>query len=181
MVIQVQQDRFTVNWRKRLPDDKYPRFEAITKIFERYFSKFADFLRVEELGSMLVTQAEVTYVNRIEAPGVPGQIEKIISVFSGDYSDDFLHDPEEVNISLRFPIRHEGNLLGRLYIDSRAGIPGDASSPLNMVLVARGKPRGDDIKATLEFFEVARKHIVSAFASVTSKQMHLTWERTDNV
>jgi uncharacterized protein (TIGR04255 family) len=180
VVLQVQQDRFTVNWRKRSPDDEYPRFEAIAKMFEDYAGRFAEFLKERNLGSIQITQAEVTYVNRIESTETPGHIEKIISVFSGNYSDTFLHDPEEVHLSLKFQMRHDGHLLGRLYIDSRPGISGDPNSPLNMVLFARGKPIGNDIKAALQFFAIARTYIVSAFASVTSKQMHLTWGRTDN-
>lgn len=181
IVLQVQQDRFTVNWRKSSLTDEYPRFEAILEKFEQYSGVFEDFLQENALGALRINQAEATYVNRIEAVGEPGRIDKIISVFSGHYSDDFLHDPEEVQLSLRFPIYDEGNLLGRLYIDSRPGLPGDPHSPLNMVLLARGKPVGGDIKAALQFLKVARRYIVSAFASVTSKQMHLTWERTDNV
>jgi uncharacterized protein (TIGR04255 family) len=180
IVLQVQQDRFTVNWRKRSSNDEYPRFEAISKMFEDYAGRFVEFLKEKNLGSLQINQAEVTYVNRIESTETPGHIEKIVSVFSGDYSDSFLHDPEEVQLSLRFPIRHEGHLVGRLYIDSRPGTSGDPNSPLNMVLFARGKPIGSDIKAALQFFAIARTYIVSAFASVTSKQMHLTWGRTDN-
>jgi uncharacterized protein (TIGR04255 family) len=179
-VLQVQQDRFTVNWRKRSPNDEYPRFEAISRMFEDYAERFATFLKEKNLGSIQIHQAEVTYVNRIESVEAPGHIEKIVSVFSGDYSDTFLHDPEEVQLSLRFPMRQDGHLVGRLYIDSRPGISGDPHSPINMVLFARGKPVGSDIKAALQFFAVARAYIVSGFASVTSKQMHLTWGRTDN-
>lgn len=180
IVIQVQQDRFTVNWRKRSTEDEYPRFEAISKIFESYALKFAQFLKEKDLGLIQIDQAEVTYVNRIESTETPGHIEKIVSVFSGDYSDTFLHDPEEVQLSLRFAMRHEGHVVGRLYIDSRPVVSGDPNSPLNMVLFARGKPAGNDIKAALQFFAIGRAYIVSAFASVTSKQMHRTWGRIDN-
>ena len=180
MVVQVQQDRFTVNWRKQLPTDNYPRFESILEKFENYLGKFSSFLEEEKLGKIEVTQAEVTYVNRIETTETLGQIEKVVSVFSGSYSDDFLQEPEEVQLSLRFPIHHDGHVLGRLYIDLRPGTSGDPHSPLNMVLFARGKPLGDDIKASLQFFNIARSYIVSAFASVTSNRMHLTWERIDN-
>jgi len=180
-VVQVQQNRFTVNWRKRLPEDEYPRFEPILAKFELYAGQFAAFLKDEALGSFRITQAEVTYVNRIEANVPAGQIEGILSVFSGNYSDDFLHEPEEVRLSLRYAMTgSDGHILGRLYIDSGPGISGDAKSPLNMQLLARGKPASDGIKGALDFFTIARSHIVSAFASVTSKQMHLTWERTDN-
>jgi uncharacterized protein (TIGR04255 family) len=180
-VVQVQQNRFTVNWRRRLPEDEYPRFETILAKFELYASQFAAFLEDEALGSLRIKQAEVTYVNRIEASVPLGKIEEVISVFSGNYSDDFLPAPEEVHLALRYPMTEkDGPTLGRLYIDSGPGVSGDPKMPLNIVLLARGKPARDDIKGALDFFTIARSYIVSAFASVTSKQMHLTWNRTDN-
>lgn len=179
-IVQVQQDRLTVNWRRRSPQDFYPRFPAVLAKFEDLAGRFEAFLRSEELGSLRVAQAEVTYVNRIETAELPGDVERIISVLSNRYSDGFLHDPEEVNLTLRFPLYEDSQLRGRLHILARTGAAVDARNPMNLVLLARGKPQGDDIKAAVNFFTLGRKHIVSAFASVTSKEMHLKWERTDN-
>ena len=179
-IIQVQQDRFTVNWRRRSPQEMYPRYEAVAAKFEEFAGSFNEFLVTEGLGKLRVTQAEVTYVNRIETAELPGDVDRIVSVLSSRYSDGFLHDPEEVNLTLRFPLHEEGVLKGRLHIVARTGAAVDARNPMNLMLLARGKPQGDDIKAALDFFAVGRKHIVSAFASVTSKEMHLKWERTDH-
>jgi hypothetical protein len=56
----------------------------------------------------------------------------------------------------------------------------EGQAALNMVLLARGKPDGNDIKAARRFFEIAHEHIVSGFTSITSKQMHQIWGRIDN-
>ena len=129
---------------------------------------------------MEINQAEVTYVNRIEIQDLPGQAEKIISAYSGEFSDKFLPHPEEIYLSLRFPIKRDDHMLGRLYVDLRPSIPGVPESARTMTLLARGKPESSDIKDSYRFFEVARQHIVSGFASVTSAEMHKVWERTDN-
>ena len=179
-VIQVQADRFTVNWRKRKPTDVYPRFGTVESAFLDNFSKLKAFLAEEELGTPRITQAEITYVNRIEVNGHAGRLEKVVSVFSGAYSDTFLHDPEEVHLALRFPIKNDGRTVGRLYIDIRPATYSGRDSGMSLILVGRGKPLGDDIKASLDFFAIARKYIVSAFASVTSKQMHLVWKRREH-
>jgi uncharacterized protein (TIGR04255 family) len=179
-IIQVQQDRFTVNWRRRSLDDVYPRFEAVLEKFDELAKKFQGFLSREKLGDIRVNQAEVTYVNRIETAELPGQVDRIVSVLSSRYSDGFLHDPDETNLSLRFPLYEADQLRGRLHIIARSGTSLGPGNPMNLMLLARGKPQGSDIKAAQEFFSIGRKHIVSAFASVTSKEMHLTWERTDN-
>lgn len=176
-VVQVQQDRFTVNWRRRSPNDLYPRFEAVLSEFERLADQFNQFMSDGNLGKIRVTQAEVTYVNRIETSELSADV---VSVLSSRYSDGFLHDPEEVNLSLRFPIFEKDQLCGRLHIVARTGALLGSKNPMNLMLLARGKPQGDDIKAAVDFFAIGRKHIVSAFASVTSKEMHLKWERTDH-
>jgi uncharacterized protein (TIGR04255 family) len=178
-IIQVQQDRFTVNWRRRSVGETYPRFEAVLEKFSEMAEKFKSFLLDEGLGVIAVTQAEITYVNRIETSALPGKVESIVSVLSSRYSDGFLHDPDETNLSLRFPLFEDNNLRGRLHIVARTGTSVGPGSPMNLMLFARGKPQGSDIKAAQDFFLIGRKHIVSAFASVTSKEMHLTWERTD--
>lgn len=180
IVIQVQADRFTVNWRKRKPTDLYPRYEAVENAFVDNFLRFQNFIAEEGLGTARITQAEITYVNRIDVDEHPGRLEKVVSVFSGAYSDTFLHDPEEVHLSLRYPMKSEGKTVGRLYIDIRPGTYSGRDPAMSMILIARGKPIGDGIKASQDFFAVARKYIVSAFASVTSKQMHLVWKRRED-
>ena len=179
-VIQIQNDRFTYNWRKRTERDTYPRFEVLANHFDRYAEIFAQFVRENKLGTITVSQAEVTYVNRIDLAEASGQVEKIVSVYSGAFSDGFLHDPEDVHIALRFPMRRDGELIGRLYVDLRPAVAGVPASPRNMTLLARGRPQTSDIKDVRNFFEIARQYIVSGFASVTSEEMHKVWERTDN-
>ncbi|MDQ2832316.1 MAG: TIGR04255 family protein [Acidobacteriota bacterium] len=179
-VVQIQQDRFTVNWRKRSPDNNYPRFERLATLFEEQSLKFQDFLDRYDLGKIVVTQAEVTYVNRIEQQGEPRKLQRVFSVFSGVFSDDFLQEPEETYISFRFPLVSEQNRVGRLYIDVSPENPGDKDGPLKMVMLARGKPVGADRKSAADFFALGRKYIVSGFASITSREAQQTWGRRDD-
>ncbi len=62
-IIQVQNDRFICNWRKR--GDEYPRFEPL---YERFSANLALFERVAEgleLGTLSPRRIEVTYINWI--------------------------------------------------------------------------------------------------------------------
>jgi uncharacterized protein (TIGR04255 family) len=179
-VVQVQQDRFTVNWRKRSPTDEYPRFEALAKLFDEQSSKFQEFLDQHNLGKISVTQAEVTYVNRIEQQGEPRKLQRVFSVFSGVFSDNFLKEPEETYLSFRFPLVDETRRAGSLYITVQPENPEDRDGPLKMVMRARGKPDGADREAAIGFFSLGRKFIVSGFASITSKEAQESWGRRDN-
>jgi uncharacterized protein (TIGR04255 family) len=178
-IVQVQKDRFTFNWRKATATDVYPRYEAIEERFLYFLGKFERFLRDERIGSLKIEQAEVTYVNQ-EVPLELGQrLEKVISIVSGDYSDNSLPEPEQVRLSLIYPLRKERIPFGRLHIEAIGSAQGD-SPALNLVLLARGKPSGTDIKAAIEFFRDGRAAIVNGFASITSKEMHRKWGRTDD-
>jgi uncharacterized protein (TIGR04255 family) len=179
-IVQLQKDRFTFNWRKRSASDVYPRYERIEARFLNFSAIFDGFLKDESLGTVRIEQAEVTYVNQIPATELGSRADKVISVLSGNYSDNYLSDPEEVRLSLAFPMLRERIPFGRLHVDvsgsTRAGSQG-----INLVLLARGKPYGTDIKAATDFFGAGRAAIVNGFASITSKQMHEIWGRTDDV
>jgi uncharacterized protein (TIGR04255 family) len=177
-VIQIQSDRFTYNWRKRREADIYPRYEAIEAKFIEFFGKFSNFLRDEKLGSIKVEQADVTYVNQMPREEIANRIDKVISVFSGGYTSDFLRDPEQVHLALKFILTRETKAIGRLHIDAH-GTQTDTPA-LRLVLVARGKPEGTDIKAATEFLGFGRAAIVKGFASITSREMHKAWGRTDD-
>ena len=101
-----------------------------------------------------MTQAEVAYVNLVESVEAPGQLEKVLSVFSGRYSDDFLPSPDEAHCSLRFPIKDAGAIRGRLYIEMHPNVFGSVDTPIAMTLVARGKPPSDDVEGAISFFDL---------------------------
>ena len=179
-VVQIQQDRFTVNWRKRNLTDVYPRFEALAAFFQTQVATFERFVTQNHLGQIKATQAEVTYVNRIEPALESRKLGMILSVFSGVFTDNFLQEPEEAYSSFRFPMMTESGRVGSLYVEVRPEIPGEKNGTLKMVLLARGRPQAPTSASASDFFMLARKYIVSGFASITSKEAHATWGRIDN-
>ena len=64
-LIQVQFNRFVHNWRKRRPDDEYPGYAAVIENFEKYLSRFREFLAEEKLGNLVASQYELTYIDHI--------------------------------------------------------------------------------------------------------------------
>lgn len=179
-IVQVQKDRLTFNWRKRLPSDVYPRYEHIEAKFLHFSGIFETFLKDEKLGTISVDQAEVTYVNHIPMTDLGNRVEQVISVLSGNFTDNHLQSPEEVRLSLAFPIASDQTQIGRLHADAFGSAQAD-SSVLNLVLLARGKPMGTDINAAIDFFRLGRAAIVNGFASITSKEMHGIWGRIDDI
>ena len=106
-LIQVQTDRFIHNWRKVGDGDQYPRYEHLRTAFAAELRKLVEFLQRQQPGRLVPNQCEVTYVNHI-VPGDAwkkhGDLDKVLTVFQGRYSSDFLGDVEEAGVNVQFVI-----------------------------------------------------------------------------
>lgn len=106
-LIQVQADRFIHNWRKLEGIEPYPRFEPIRDKFRDEVFILEQFLKDEGMGAPIVNQCEVTYVNHIEPSGIwqrHGQFDKVFARWSPGAADQFLPEPEDGSLRLRFVI-----------------------------------------------------------------------------
>lgn len=177
-LLQVQQDWFSHNWRKLKDDDEYPRYSTIRASFQEEIGKLSAFLQREQLGALVPVQCEITYVNNI--PEVSGEnLEDLLTVFTNNFSDGFLRDPENPSVNLRFVMKEAGVPYGRLHIAAvpifmtQKGVPG-----YRLTLTARGKLEGDDLDSILAFLDKGHEWIVRGFTSITTATMHEKWKRT---
>ena len=181
-LIQVQSDRFVFNWRKQPPLQPYPRYEHVRIGFERYYSIFEAFAQEYNLGPIVPTQCEVTYVNDLnigEGWFRFGELRNVLALWAGEHSDKFLEEPEDAQVRSRYVIRsNDGLPLGRLHInlEPRIRVP-DGSSLMRLVLTARGAPLGEGIAGIISFLNLGREYVVRGFTSITTKRMHEIWER----
>lgn len=187
-VIQVQRDRLILNWRRIAEDQIYPRYETLRPAFEEAAKQFLSFAADEGLGQPNIAQAEVTYLNPIpladaRASGDPA---RMLSVWSGEPSDDFLPNPESVNLAIRYRIPHPetGEPIGRLYVEAapamHQGMEARGPEEVFMLqLFARGRPLGAGLDGALAFLDVGHEWVVRGFTSITSPNMHETWEREE--
>ena len=183
-LIQVQQDRFIFNWKQTEEEEAYPRYEQVRAKFRRHFRKFKKFLKDNEIGRVIADQCEVTYVN-ILPPGKGwvrfGQVKEIVAPWSGRFSDEFLAEPEDINLKTRFVLLDEqGAPKGRLFMSFDPAFQ-ESSGQLvyKYELTVRGAPADNKETSILDFFDFGRENIVRGFASFTSKKMGQIWERTD--
>ena len=182
-LVQIQQDRFVFNWRKLKEEDAYPRYEPIRAGFEKQLQVFREFLAKENIGDLVPNQCEVTYVNQLlsgQGWEHPGQLDKLVTVWRNQYSDRFLKEPEDVRLSMRYLIQEGNGPSGRLHVSIEPRFSTIHSLPVIIItLTARGAPRTKDMAGVLDFFDIGRNWIVSAFASITTKDMHRIWGRLD--
>jgi uncharacterized protein (TIGR04255 family) len=178
MLTQVQKDRFIHNWRKQKPEDVYVHYDKIKPRFIEEWKRFCEFLVESDLGTPEINQCEITYVNHIEVGHgwkSYGELNKVVSFWSGASSGDFLPEPESVNIGARFVLPDKK---GRLHMEMQPAIRAlDAQEILQLNITARGKPESSNLEKVLEWFELGHEWIVRGFTDFTAKDMHNFWRR----
>jgi uncharacterized protein (TIGR04255 family) len=181
-VIQVQQDRFSRNWSRPDRTEPYIGFERIVADFEEELASFRAFITDEGLGDLVPTQCEVRYINPIEldeAWGRHGQLDRVIAPWSGNFSEGFLPEPEDLQFGSRFLIRGEDDApIGRLIVTLQSVRTAAEDKPVFLLqLQARGQPTGGGIVGELGFLELGHEWIVRGFATLTTPEMHEHWRR----
>src|SRR5437660_499585 len=68
-VVQLQDTRFNLNWRKVERGDQYPRFAAVFEKFQQAWGAFSEFAELAGVGSLIPSRYELTYVNHLEMKG----------------------------------------------------------------------------------------------------------------
>jgi uncharacterized protein (TIGR04255 family) len=177
MLNQVQRDRFVHNWRKLKPDDAYVHYNKIKPSFIKEWNTFCEFLNEAKIGQPEVNQCEMMYVNHIElGQGWEsyGELNKVISSWSGMSSINFLPVPESVTMGARYVLPEKQ---GRLHIEMQPAVTQDAKEILQLNLTARGKPQAASLESILEWFDLGHEWIVRGFTDFTSLEMHKHWGR----
>jgi uncharacterized protein (TIGR04255 family) len=181
-LIQVQQDRFIHNWRRRKEDDQYPRYSALRSKLIHELRVFQGFIERENLGELVFNQVEVTFVNTIlsgEGWERHGQLQTVLTTHSGAYSDDFFQEPEWVQTALRYVIPGDDGLpIGRLHITVLPAVSRKDKRPaFNLTIIARCNLSGGNSEEAIRSLDLAHKWVVKGFASITTKEMHAIWGR----
>lgn len=169
-VIQLQQDRLLVNWRKMRDSDVYPRFPAVLDRFRETWERFREFCGAKDRGAMTLEQFEVTYINHLPS-GVAwsnlGEIGEVFPALRWVSSHAFLPIPESLACRLSF-LMPDG--MGRLHVELAHARRRDNSRPVLLCdLTARGLPSEcSEGKAIEDWFLLGREWIVRGFADLMS-------------
>ncbi len=181
-LIQVQQDRFAHNWRKVGGEDEYPRYERIRDSFLEELRQFDSFLEEHQVGTLRPNIGEITYVNHVDlGKGLQtfAELDQVLTLWSGEYSDPFPAELEEARFTAQYLIPNDvGEPNGRLRIDATPAYRSDDNKPVLVLrLQARGKLCDQSLDGAMQFLDIGRSWIVRGFASVTTVEMHKVWKR----
>jgi uncharacterized protein (TIGR04255 family) len=178
-LVQIQRDRFIINWRKVHGSEVYPRYDKeMRPRFEREWGHFKQFINDENLGTIDVQQCEVTYVNDVvKGEGwntIPESL-TLLSHWVAQGSDGFLPAPEQLNMAASFQIPDDQ---GRLHFTTQFVLRQiDNREAFQMHFVARGKPKSSSNQDVIRWLDSGREWIVRGFTDMTSRRAHELWKR----
>ena len=178
-LIQVQRDRFIINWRKVKGDETYPRYlNEMRPRFEREWKDFKNFVAEHDIGDISVQQCELTYVNDILKGEGWDSFEDSLRLFAPwwkDGSDGFLPTLETLSVAGSFQLPDQA---GRLHFNMQHAKRGiDEKETIKLRLVARGRPASGDDGDILAWMDLGHEWIVRGFTDLTSSYAHKLWGR----
>lgn len=187
LLIQVQSDRFILNWRQTDRNAEYPRYKKLRPAFERHFNDFLEHVSDGAGRPPALNFCEVTYINHIEAagavpPGTHGPLSHVLRALDPEPVSAALPPIEDTQIQQRFLIADQaGDPFGRLYLSAVPAFRAEDSSPIYVVtLVARGRPTPQTPDGVVPFFDMGRDLIVRGFKESTTRQLHEQWGLEEN-
>jgi uncharacterized protein (TIGR04255 family) len=181
LLIQVQADRFSLNWRQRGAQE-YPHYRTLRPTFEKHFRTFLECWMPGAAETVRPTWCEVTYINHVEAEGTTphshGALSRILRTLNPDPTAEALPPVEDTQLQQRFRIGSQQDPSGRLYLIAVPAFRVSDSRPIYAItLTARGKPNPASTDGILPFFDRGREIIVRGFTEATTPEMHELWER----
>jgi uncharacterized protein (TIGR04255 family) len=179
-LVQVQRDRFVINWRKVTGAETYPRYLAsVRPRLLHEWERFCSFIRQNGIGEIAIRRCEVAYVNDIpkdEGWRTLREAMLLLSPFAETMPFRFLPQLETLNFhgSFSFP-----DAPGRLHFAINHLLrQTDAREVLQLALTARSIPRSAEDGDVLACIDQCRSWIVQGFTDLTSTHAHTLWGRT---
>lgn len=169
-LLQLQRDRFLHNWRAGSEGMEYPRYPAVNARFLEQWQRFQGFIKENDLGTIRITQLEMTYLNHI--PLSSGRMGEVFPDLSWRARDRVLAPPESCSVFLSFK---SGEVPKRLRATIKPVIQ-EGSHNMRLDLTVRGVQ--SDGESFEQWFADARAWIVGAFADLTSSEWHSNWGRS---
>lgn len=175
-LIQVQQTRFHLNWRKR--EGFYPSYKELIAEFEGKLALFKSFVEDHQVGSLLPNQWELTYVDAFlkgESWDSPSDWADLLpGLFSGLFPTEGLTlELDHRSAEWSFEIKPK---LGRLRIAARRGSWGsETTENLLLSMTARGPLIGADASAVRAGLDLGHMAAFETFLRVTSKTEQARW------
>ncbi len=172
-LVQFQEDRFFLNWRRNSSPETYPRFKGIAQRFENYLDQLNDLFEAKFSTGLKINQAEVCYINLIE-------VESYAEI------SDWIRSPvplfnklEHIAFKTSETIDDDsGEPYARLVNELQSVLIKDTKKKgLRLMLTFRGSPQTGSMKDCMNFLNEGHKRIVTRFDKYGTEQAQINWGR----
>ncbi len=173
-LLQIQKNAFMFNWRKG--NDSYPRFnEHLKPSFDRYFSRFSEFLRIHaDTPELTIDLCQLSYINvirRCEFWSGPEDTQNIIPSLSVPNPRIAFTNPPSFNCTYMFEMSHDLQLV----LSTRNVVVSqnpDEHEPLLIIEIhANGRLGKASKQQTDSWFDHAHEAVNKCFIEVTDQQI----------
>jgi uncharacterized protein (TIGR04255 family) len=175
-VVQLQDTRFNLNWRRVEAGDAYPRFGPVFAKFQKAWGAFSEFAEVANLGNLIPNRYELTYVNHLEmkADSFSRELEAKVKMFKWEgIGAAFLPPPASASSAWTFQMPDsKGIFTANLSHAKRQ----DATDLLVLNMSCAGP--ASSRYSLKEWFDTAHEWIVRGFTDLTTSEAHTEWGRT---
>jgi len=170
-LIQFQDNRLLLNWRRRPDGVDYPRFEGVFSSFLDCMKAIEAVFREQFSTGLKINQAELTYVNLIKLDSFSESSKWVKLPYSGG------HEIDSVTLNVAEVVRDKNDKpFARFRSDLQSVYARELKQKaLRLSLVFRGQPSGKDIDDCVEFFEHGHNRIVTHFDELTTDYAHKLW------
>jgi uncharacterized protein (TIGR04255 family) len=175
-LLQLQRDRFALNWRKTPSQPDYPRYPAIREKFVELYKLFAQFVTTSGLGQCEVNIHEVSYINQWFLRNNEKIGDGLGSWLSLAPNQVATLEMESANINVQYLVRESGpEPIGRLYVNVAPIVGSDGRNGINLELTCRIIPLALGDAFEFHPLDLARKNIVTTFKEITSDSAQKIW------
>lgn len=176
-LVQVQDSRFHLNWRKAAESQQYPRFPEVYRRFKSAWEMFGEYVASNNLGQVSAERFELTYVNNIAVDssiGFAHSLENFVRLFNwSEVNPQYLAPPRSASSVLQFEMPGGAGAMNANLTHVRGPQNRDI---MVLALNCAGKPRPGHTPD--QWFEEAHQMIVRGFTDLTTPTAHKLWERT---
>ena len=181
-MIQIQDTRLLLNWRKRLSGEKvkYPSYKVLIADFEAHYALLEKFVAEHALGELQPNQWEITYVDSFpqgELWQTPADWQKILPGLFGTLS---------TNLQSELVLEHRAAewsyeiapKRGRLHVNAQVGFIAESSQPsLLLNITARGPVEGTGIPSLRKGLDLGHDVSVREFLAMVNPSIKSSWEQ----
>ncbi len=175
-LIQIQNNRFLHNWRKRQAD--YPRFATLRQLFWNHYGQFKDLMVAEGLSPPRVQQVELSYINWI--PNI-SMVELLRLAQATRLSVPGLSaEPQEQTWLARYFLKNDSDAVARIYVQCTPALkiqdPNARGIQLSLVFRA-ARASGVNDEEVNSLVTVGREALVRTFTELTTETAQQSWDR----